>query len=57
MPAINNATDQGQRARFARLHGLSVLVILAHIAAAAAVSILFAGTGVIQVPQKCVDFN
>lgn len=43
MPAINNATDQGQRARFVRLHGLSVLVTLAHIAAAAAVLTRLAG--------------
>lgn len=43
MPAINNATDQGQRARFVRLHGLSVLVTLIHIAAAAAVLIRLAG--------------
>jgi hypothetical protein len=37
MPAINAATDRGQRQRFVRLHTLSVLVTLAHIAAAAAV--------------------
>ena len=42
MPAINHATDQGQRARFVRLNGLSVLVTLAHIAAAAAVLIRLA---------------
>ncbi len=41
MPAINSATDHGQRARFVRLHGLSVLVTLAHIAAAAAVLLRF----------------
>lgn len=34
MPAINRATDAGQRQRFKWLHGLSVLVTLAHIAAA-----------------------
>lgn len=34
MPAINRATDSGARARFARLHGLSVAVTLLHIAAA-----------------------
>ncbi|WP_349370505.1 DUF4149 domain-containing protein [Salinarimonas sp.] len=34
MPAINAATDSGAKARFARLHGLSVAVTLAHIAAA-----------------------
>lgn len=35
MPAINAATDRGLRQRFARLHGLSVLVTLAHIAVTA----------------------
>lgn len=34
MPAINRATDGGQRQRFKWLHSLSVLVTLAHIAAA-----------------------
>ncbi len=43
MPAINAATDQGQRQRFVRLHGLSVVVTLAHIAAAAAVLVRLAG--------------
>ena len=33
MPAINRATDAGQRKRFKRLHGLSVLVTLGHIGA------------------------
>ena len=33
MPAINRATDAGQRQRFQWLHGLSVLVTLGHIAA------------------------
>lgn len=33
MPAINRATDAGDRRRFAWLHGLSVLVTLAHIVA------------------------
>jgi hypothetical protein len=33
MPAINAATDSGAKRRFARLHGLSVAVTLAHIAA------------------------
>ncbi|MBA4263471.1 MAG: DUF4149 domain-containing protein [Comamonadaceae bacterium] len=33
MPAINRATDAGQRERFKWLHGVSVLVTLAHIAA------------------------
>jgi hypothetical protein len=32
MPAINRATDAGLRQRFKWLHGLSVLVTLAHIA-------------------------
>jgi hypothetical protein len=34
MPAINAATDAGNKRRFALLHGLSVLVTLAHIVAA-----------------------
>jgi hypothetical protein len=34
MPAINAATDAGNKRRFALLHGLSVVVTLAHIAAA-----------------------
>ena len=34
MPAINRATDQGQRQRFKWLHGLSVAITLLHIAAA-----------------------
>jgi hypothetical protein len=33
MPAINRATDAGDRRRFAVLHGVSVLATLAHIAA------------------------
>jgi Domain of unknown function (DUF4149) len=33
MPAINRATDAGQRQLFKWLHGLSVLVTLGHIAA------------------------
>lgn len=41
MPAINDATDRGLRARFVRLHGLSVLVTLTHIGAAAAVLLRF----------------
>lgn len=32
MPAINRATDSGDKARFRRLHGLSVAITLAHIA-------------------------
>ena len=35
MPAINRATDRGQRRRFQWLHGLSVLLTLSHIAASA----------------------
>ena len=35
MPAINLAMDTGDKARFNRLHGLSVAVTLAHIAAVA----------------------
>ncbi len=35
MPAINRATDAGQSQRFKWLHGLSVVVTLAHIVAAA----------------------
>jgi hypothetical protein len=34
MPAINQATDAGQRQRFKWLHGLSVLITLGHIVAA-----------------------
>ena len=34
MPAINAATDRGQRRRFKWLHGLSVVITLAHIVAA-----------------------
>jgi len=34
MPAINRATDAGQRQRFKWLHSLSVLVTLGHIGAA-----------------------
>jgi Domain of unknown function (DUF4149) len=33
MPAINRATDAGQRQRFKWLHGVSVLATLAHIVA------------------------
>ena len=33
MPAINRATDAQARGRFKTLHGLSVLITLAHIAA------------------------
>ena len=34
MPAIKTATDTGQKTRFKRLHGLSVLITLANIAVA-----------------------
>jgi hypothetical protein len=34
MPAINRATDTGQKLRFKWLHGLSVVITLAHIAMA-----------------------
>lgn len=37
MPAINRATDAGLRQRFKWLHGLSVVITLAHIAAAGVV--------------------
>ncbi|WP_348752860.1 DUF4149 domain-containing protein [uncultured Aquincola sp.] len=43
MPAINRATDGGQRARFARLHGLSVGITLLHIAAAGWALVRLAG--------------
>ncbi len=33
MPAINRATDAGLHRRFKWLHGLSVVITLAHIAA------------------------
>lgn len=37
MPAINAATDAGEKRRFAILHTVSVLITLAHIAGAAGV--------------------
>ena len=37
MPAINAATDQGMRQRFKWLHGVSIVITLAHIVAAGAV--------------------
>lgn len=37
MPAINHATDTGQKTRFKWLHTLSVLITLAHMAMAAIV--------------------
>ena len=44
MPAINLATDTGAKARFARLHGLSVVVTLVHIGIAGYVLARFAGS-------------
>ena len=41
MPAINQATDSGNKSRFKTLHGLSVLVSLAHIAIAGWVLVRF----------------
>ena len=43
MPAVNHATDTGNRTRFKYLHTLSVLITLAHIIAAAVVLIRLAG--------------
>jgi len=43
MPAINDASDTGAKQRFARLHGLSVGITLAHILAAAATLLLLSG--------------
>ena len=43
MPAINAATDAGNRARFNRLHGLSVLITLCHIASVGYVLLRFLG--------------
>ncbi|MEO1748618.1 MAG: DUF4149 domain-containing protein [Pseudomonadota bacterium] len=37
MPAINKATDAGDKRRFAWLHGFSVLITLCHIVAAGVV--------------------
>ncbi|WP_371054336.1 DUF4149 domain-containing protein [Rhodosalinus sp. K401] len=45
MPAINRATDTGAKARFKWLHGLSVVITLAHIVIAAYVLARFAGGG------------
>ncbi|MCA3654154.1 MAG: DUF4149 domain-containing protein [Methylobacterium sp.] len=41
MPAINRATDQGQKSRFRWLHGLSVGITLVHIALAGYVLVRF----------------
>ena len=43
MPAINAATDAGQKKRFALLHSFSVVVTLAHIGGAAWVILRLAG--------------
>lgn len=43
MPAINRATDAGAKARFRRLHGLSVAITLVHIALAGHVLARFSG--------------
>ncbi|KUJ81201.1 DUF4149 domain-containing protein [Ruegeria profundi] len=43
MPAINAATDSGDKSRFKRLHTLSVVITLAHIGCAAFVIIRLAG--------------
>ncbi|MDH4457537.1 MAG: DUF4149 domain-containing protein [Nevskia sp.] len=43
MPAINRATDRGDRRQFAVLHGVSVLITLAHIAAVGVVLVRLAG--------------
>lgn len=42
MPAINRATDAGAKAQFKQLHGLSVMVTLAHIGIAGYVLARFA---------------
>jgi hypothetical protein len=41
MPAINAATDAGDKQRFNRLHGLSVMITLLHIAAVGYVLLRF----------------
>src|SRR6056297_3141057 len=43
MPAINVATDSGNKRRFGMLHGLSVVITLIHIVAAAYVLHRFIG--------------
>lgn len=42
MPQINQATDDGNKSLFKRLHGFSVVITLVHIAAAAVVIIKIA---------------
>lgn len=41
MPAINDASDAGNKRRFGMLHGLSVLITLAHIVVAGWVLVRF----------------
>lgn len=41
MPAINAATDEGDKQRFKQLHGFSVLITLAHIGAVGFVLLRF----------------
>jgi hypothetical protein len=43
MPRINAATDAGDKKRFKLLHGLSVLITLAHMAVAVVVILRLAG--------------
>lgn len=43
MPAINRATDTGAKARFVRLHALSVIVTMVHIGIAGYVLARFLG--------------
>jgi hypothetical protein len=43
MPAINRATDRGDKGRFKTLHGLSVAITLAHIALTGTVLARLAG--------------
>jgi hypothetical protein len=45
MPAINAATDAGDKRRFNRLHGFSVVITLLHIGAVACVLLRFLPAG------------
>jgi len=45
MPAINRATDEGEKSRFKWLHGLSVAITLVHIGLAGVVLTRFLATG------------
>lgn len=45
MPAINAATDAGEKRRFQALHGVSVVITLAHIAASGYVLARFLTAG------------